>query len=105
MNEILKVECVSLHFGGIHALSDVSLGVNKGEIFSIIGPNGAGKTSLLNSISGFYHPQKGSIHFESRDITISAPRKPPFSNVGRNWREPFLRLNFNVFCGIIPRVS
>ena len=86
MNEILKVECVSLHFGGIHALSDVSLGVNKGEIFSIIGPNGAGKTSLLNSISGFYHPQKGAIHFESRDITTLPSHKRAQLGIARTFQ-------------------
>jgi branched-chain amino acid transport system ATP-binding protein len=69
VEEILRVENLFLDFGGIQALSDVSLGINKGEIFSIIGPNGAGKTSLLNSISGFYRPQKGTIYF--RDVNIT----------------------------------
>lgn len=69
MEEILRVENLFLNFGGVQALSDVSLGINKGEIFSIIGPNGAGKTSLLNSISGFYRPQKGTIYFQDVNIT------------------------------------
>jgi branched-chain amino acid transport system ATP-binding protein len=69
MTEILRVEHLSLRFGGIHALSDVSFNVNRGEIYALIGPNGAGKTSLLNSINGFYQPQKGRIFFEGRDIT------------------------------------
>ena len=69
MDAILGIDHVVLNFGGIQALSDVSLEVKRGEIFSIIGPNGAGKTSLLNSINGFYRPQKGAIFFEGGDIT------------------------------------
>ena len=65
----LPGEEVYLRFGGLVALNDVSIGVRKGEIFSIIGPNGAGKTSLLNCINRFYHPQKGKIFFEGKDIT------------------------------------
>lgn len=65
----LKVEDLWLHFGGVAALSGISLEVHRGEIFAIIGPNGAGKTSLLNCISGLYRPQRGRILFEGRDIT------------------------------------
>jgi len=53
---ILRVDSVSLQFGGVKALSDVSFEVRKGELFSLIGPNGAGKTSMLNCISGRYRP-------------------------------------------------
>ena len=59
----LTVHDISLRFGGVAALSRVSLEVRQGEILAIIGPNGAGKTSLLNSISGLYRPQEGSIRF------------------------------------------
>lgn len=59
----LKVENIQLNFGGLTALLDVSLEVRQSEILAIIGPNGAGKTSLLNCISGLYHPQKGKISF------------------------------------------
>ena len=56
-NEILlEVESIFLSFGGVHALSDVSFDIRKGEVRSIIGPNGAGKSSMLNVINGFYHP-------------------------------------------------
>jgi branched-chain amino acid transport system ATP-binding protein len=54
----LQISNVSLIFGGIHALSNVNLAIQSGKITSIIGPNGAGKTSLLNCVSGFYHPNK-----------------------------------------------
>ena len=65
----LRVEDIFLRFGVLVALSGVSIGVRKGEIFSIIGPNGAGKTCLLNCINRFYHPEKGKIFFESQDIS------------------------------------
>jgi branched-chain amino acid transport system ATP-binding protein len=61
---MLAVENVSLRFGGVRAISDVSFDVRKGEIRAIIGPNGAGKTSMLNCINGFYHPQEGTITFK-----------------------------------------
>lgn len=65
----LSVEDLRLSFGGLQALNGVGIGVNRGEIFSIIGPNGAGKTCLLNCINRFYHPEKGRIVFEGRDIS------------------------------------
>jgi branched-chain amino acid transport system ATP-binding protein len=61
---MLNVENVSLRFGGVKAITDVSFDVRKGEIRAIIGPNGAGKTSMLNCINGFYHPQEGTITFK-----------------------------------------
>ena len=58
---LLAAENVSLAFGGVRALRNVSFDIRKGEIRAIIGPNGAGKTSMLNVINGFYTPQKGRI--------------------------------------------
>jgi branched-chain amino acid transport system ATP-binding protein len=60
---LLKVEDVSLSFGGVSALSQVSLEVRRGEICAIIGPNGAGKSSLLNVLNGVYHPRRGAVTF------------------------------------------
>ena len=65
----LTVQNVSLSFGGIQALAGVGFGAREGEILAIIGPNGAGKTSMLNCINNFYHPDKGQILFEGRDLT------------------------------------
>ncbi|MCP4299365.1 MAG: ATP-binding cassette domain-containing protein, partial [Gammaproteobacteria bacterium] len=56
--EILKVENISLSFGIMKVLDDISFDIKRGEIRSIIGPNGAGKSSMLNVINGFYHPQQ-----------------------------------------------
>jgi len=70
---ILEVDSVSVSFGGVKALQDVSFSVYRGEIFSIIGPNGAGKTSMLNVISGFYKANSGSIRFDGNDRTSASP--------------------------------
>lgn len=65
----LIVDNISLSFGGVQALVDVSLELKEQEILAIIGPNGAGKTCLLNCINGFYRPQKGNIYFNGKNIT------------------------------------
>jgi branched-chain amino acid transport system ATP-binding protein len=71
---LLEVDGVSVSFGAVHALTQVSLDVQPGEILAIIGPNGAGKTTLLNLVSGFYHPNEGRILFQGRDRTrLRAP--------------------------------
>lgn len=71
----LTVSDVTLAFGGLYALSDVNLTIQAGLITSIIGPNGAGKTSLLNCISGFYHPTRGAIQFGERRLTHASPHQ------------------------------
>jgi branched-chain amino acid transport system ATP-binding protein len=75
MNEnkepILRAENISISFGGLRALNDISLEIYPGEIMGIIGPNGAGKTTMLNIINGFYKPDKGRIIFEGKE----RPRK------------------------------
>jgi branched-chain amino acid transport system ATP-binding protein len=69
----LQVFGVTLSFGGLNALTNVTLTIEPGLITSIIGPNGAGKTSLLNCISGFYHPTRGDIHYGDRRLTKASP--------------------------------
>jgi branched-chain amino acid transport system ATP-binding protein len=78
--DILTISDVSLSFGGLNALTGVSLTVKKGLITSIIGPNGAGKTSLLNCISGFYHPTSGEICYEDHKLNRASPHQ--VSNLG-----------------------
>jgi len=63
---VLKAERITLSFGGIRALTEVSFEIRAHEILAIIGPNGAGKTSMLNVINGFYHPQQGTISFKGQ---------------------------------------
>ncbi len=72
----LVVDNISLAFGGVQALSSVSLEVQQSQIAAIIGPNGAGKTSLLNCISGLYHPQSGQIRFNNGKEHILTNLKP-----------------------------
>ncbi|MCK5835893.1 MAG: ABC transporter ATP-binding protein [Desulfobacula sp.] len=67
------VDQLSISFGGIKALQDISFAMNKGEIFSVIGPNGAGKTTLFNCISGLYKPDHGNIHFKGNSIERKTP--------------------------------
>lgn len=83
---ILKVDQISLAFGGVKALTDVSFEVKRGAVFSIIGPNGAGKTSMLNSISGRYRPQKGSINFDGQDVTHMRPNDRADLGIGRTFQ-------------------
>ena len=66
---LLQVEGVTLAFGGVKALNNVGFSVQPNTITTVIGPNGAGKTSLFNTISGFYRPNAGTIHFQGQDIT------------------------------------
>ena len=83
---ILESEAVSLRFGGLAALTDVSFAVTEGELFSIIGPNGAGKTSLLNCFSGRYRPSAGVIRYKGRDITRLTPNHRADLGIGRTFQ-------------------
>lgn len=82
----LEVRGVFLLFGGVAALSDVSLTIHTGELVSIIGPNGAGKTSLLNCITGYYHPQRGEILFNGERITGLSPHEVTKKGIGRTYQ-------------------
>ena len=80
---ILSVENVSLAFGGVKAITDVSFDIRKGEIRAIIGPNGAGKTSMLNVINGFYHPQVGRITFKGQTRSKMRPHEAALGGIAR----------------------
>jgi len=82
----LAIKDLRLTFGGVVAVKDVNLNVHTGELMSIIGPNGAGKTSLLNCITGFYHPQKGRIIFNGRDITSLHTHELVSVGIGRTFQ-------------------
>lgn len=86
----LSVENVTLNFGGIQALTNVSFKVRKGEILAIIGPNGAGKTSLLNCLNNFYHPTKGRIMLDGHDLTRMTPHKIAHLGVARTFQHTAL---------------
>jgi branched-chain amino acid transport system ATP-binding protein len=83
---LLSIENVSLSFGGIKALSDVSFDIRKGEIRAIIGPNGAGKTSMLNVINGFYRPQQGLITFKGKTRKKMRPHDAARGGIARTFQ-------------------
>jgi branched-chain amino acid transport system ATP-binding protein len=79
----LTIENVTLTFGGLNALSDVNMTIEPGLITSIIGPNGAGKTSILNCISGFYHPTSGEIRYGDRRLSKASPHQVSSMGIAR----------------------
>lgn len=83
---LLDVNQISLQFGGVTVLTDVSFSVEENEIFSLIGPNGAGKTSMLNCISGLYKPSGGSIHFDGKEITKMKPYQRTALGIARSFQ-------------------
>jgi branched-chain amino acid transport system ATP-binding protein len=83
---LLKVEDISLSFGKVVALNEVSLDVKDDEVFAVIGPNGAGKTCLLNCLSGFYRAQSGKIYFEGREISHAPSNKRAAMGIGRTFQ-------------------
>jgi len=91
---LLQVDNVSLAFGGVQAIRNVSFDVRKGEIRAIIGPNGAGKTSMLNCINGFYHPQEGTITFKGVRRTDMRPHEAAAQGISRTFQ------NIALFAGM-----
>ncbi|MEW5735252.1 MAG: ABC transporter ATP-binding protein [Thermodesulfobacteriota bacterium] len=89
-----SVEGLSLSFGGLSALADVSFSIGSGEIFSVIGPNGAGKTTLFNCINGLYKPDRGVIRFKGRNIAGKKPHAVARMGVARTFQniELFARM-------------
>jgi branched-chain amino acid transport system ATP-binding protein len=85
-NAQLAVSGISKHFGGVRAVEDVALSVERGLLISIIGPNGAGKTSFLNMVSGFYRPDSGTIVFEGKDIVGSRPSQIAALGIARTFQ-------------------
>jgi len=83
---LLSVERVSLAFGGVRALVEVSFDIRKGEIRAIIGPNGAGKTSMLNVINGFYQPQHGRITFKGKARAKMRPYDAALGGIARTFQ-------------------
>ena len=83
---VLKVEDISLSFGGVKAITDVSFDVKKGEVRAIIGPDGAGKTSMLNCINGFYHPQVGTISYKGEVRKRMAPYVAASQGIARTFQ-------------------
>jgi len=90
----IRIENLSLSFGGVKALSEVSFDINDGEILAIIGPNGAGKTCILNCINGFYKPQQGEVYFEGQRLTRIRPDRAARLGLARTFQ------NIELFTGL-----
>lgn len=98
---MLEVENISKSFGGLRAMSGVSLNVNQGEIVSVIGPNGAGKTTLFNLITGVYKPDSGDVRFEGRSIAGLSPNKIVDLGVARTFQNLRLFMNQTVLENVL----
>ena len=98
---LFKVENISIAFGGVKALNNVSFEVNEGEVFTIIGPNGAGKSTLFNVISRIYQPNEGKIYFEGNDISKVAPHKISSLGIARTFQNLELFENATVLQNLL----
>jgi branched-chain amino acid transport system ATP-binding protein len=98
---MLEVDNISKSFGGLRAMSGVSLNVNQGEIVSVIGPNGAGKTTLFNLITGVYKPDTGDVRFEGKSIAGLNPNKIVDLGVARTFQNLRLFMNQTVLENVL----
>jgi branched-chain amino acid transport system ATP-binding protein len=98
---LLEVEAVSVRFGALLALQQVSLVIQRGEVLAIIGPNGAGKTTLLNVISGFYHPSQGRIVFAGHERTRLRPPDVAALGIARTFQNVALFRGMSVLDNIM----
>jgi len=98
---LLEVDRVSVRFGALLAVNQVSLRIARREIVAIIGPNGAGKTTLLNAVSGFYHPYEGRIAFEGRDRTHLSPPDVAALGIARTFQNVALFKGMSVLDNIM----
>ncbi|MFO7665678.1 MAG: ABC transporter ATP-binding protein [Desulfobacterales bacterium] len=96
-----EVKNISIKFGGLKALNDISFAVNQGEIYAIIGPNGAGKTTLFNCINGIYHPDAGEILFKDKNLCGKKPDKIAKMGIARTFQNIELFNNMNTMENIM----
>ena len=104
---MLRVEGLNVAYGGLHALADLSLGVEAGQFVAIVGPNGAGKTTLFKAVSGTVQPRSGRILFEERDLLAMAPAQRAHLGIAHvpEGRQVFKTLSVmeNLEMGALPR--
>ncbi len=98
---ILACRNVSRWFGGLQALRDVDITINRGEIFGLVGPNGSGKTTLVNAITGFYPPQQGQILFEGRPLHTLKPHQIAQQGIARTFQNVALFRGMSVLDNIL----
>ena len=106
---LLEVKDISVRFGGIVALTDLSFDIQKGEICGLIGPNGAGKTTLFNVVSRIYDPSGGALTFDGEDLLEMPPHKISQAGVFRTFQNlalwPRMTVLDNVVAGAHTRGS
>jgi len=83
---LLKIEGIHKRFGGLHALNNVGLTINRGDIYGLIGPNGAGKTTLFNVLTGLYQPDEGSFVFNGVNLFRAKPHKVVETGIARTFQ-------------------
>ena len=100
-NEIIRVENIDKHFGGVHALNGVSVSINRGEIHALVGENGAGKSTLMKILAGVYHPDSGKIILRGEDVSFADPRAAQKKGISIVFQElnlfPALNVYRNIF--------
>jgi branched-chain amino acid transport system ATP-binding protein len=101
MTALIEVDGITLRFGGVTAINDVSFSVEPEELFAIIGPNGAGKTSIFNTISQVYRPQEGDILFEGESIMGTRPDKVARLGIARTFQNIELFPQMNVIDNLL----
>jgi branched-chain amino acid transport system ATP-binding protein len=97
MAALLELNAVSKHYGALKAVDGMSLAVASGEALGVIGPNGAGKTTLFNLITGDVAPTKGTVLFDSSDMTAKPPHARCRLGIGRSYQIPHPFANMSVF--------
>lgn len=106
---LLEVKGVSMFFGGLAAISNVSFSIQKGEILGLIGPNGAGKTTMFNVVNGFYNPTKGEVYFKDKKISGYKPYQICRLGIARTFQvvKPLQRMSVldNVIASAFLRVK
>lgn len=91
---VMEMKNITLRFGGVVAIKDISFDIREGEIRAIIGPNGAGKSSMLNVINGFYHPQEGEVWFRGKKRGPMKPHQIAYQGIARTFQ------NIALFAGM-----
>lgn len=96
MSEILDVQNLSISFGGLHAVDDFHITIEKGQLYGLIGPNGAGKTTVFNLLTGVYKPDEGIIRLDGQDITGRSTIEVNMAGVARTFQNIRLFKNLSV---------
>ena len=106
---LMEMRNITLKFGGVTAIKDISFDIREGEIRAIIGPNGAGKSSMLNVISGFYHPQEGEVWYKGARRPAMKPYEVARQGIGRTFQNIALFEGMtvldNVMTGRLPHMK